>query len=118
VSRWDIHPAAVRGVLSQSQATAAEFEGQMTTLNSAMEGAASQSCSNIVAEAISGYANRSAMPQIQAVFTRTSACLNGAAQAVNAYLEGDLQMAANAQASASAAPDARASMPHGARVAP
>ncbi|HWR47014.1 MAG TPA: DUF6507 family protein [Pseudonocardiaceae bacterium] len=117
MSRWDIQPAGVRGVLGQTQATAGEFEGQMTRMNSALQGAASQSSSDIVAQAISGYANQSAMPQIQAVFTRTAACLNGAAQAVNAYLEGDLQMAANAQASASAAPNAQASMPHGARVA-
>lgn len=48
---------------------------------------------------------------IRFVFTRTSACLNGAAQAVNHYLTGDLEMAANAQASATAAPDAAAAMP-------
>lgn len=117
MSRWDVHPAGVQGVLGRVQSSAQEFESQMTTMNSAMAGAAGQSSSDIVAQAISGYANQSAVPQIQAVFTRTAACLNGAAQAVNAYLDGDLQMAANAQASASAAPDARASMPHGARVA-
>jgi hypothetical protein len=103
VSRWDVQPAGVRGVLGQTQAAAGEFENQMTTMNSALQGAVEQSSSTIVAEAISGYLARAATPQIQAVFTRTEACLNGAAQAVNAYLEGDLQMAANAQASASVA---------------
>lgn len=117
MSRWDIDPAGVQGVLGRTQGTAGEFEGQMTSMNSALQGSASQSGSDIVAQALVGYANQSAMPQIQAVFGRTSACLNGAAQAVNAYVQGDLEMAANAQASASAAPDARASMPHGARVA-
>ena len=102
MSRWDIQPAGVRGVLGQARAAAEEFENQMTTMNAALQGAAEQSSSNIVAEAISGYLTRSATPQIQAVFTRTEACLNGAAQAVNAYLHGDLQMAANAQASATA----------------
>jgi Family of unknown function (DUF6507) len=116
VSRWDIQPAGVRGVLGQTQAAAREFEHQMTTMNAVLQGAASQSSSDIVAQAISGYIRQSATPQIQAVFTRTAACLNGAAQALNAYLEGDLQMAANAQASASAAPQARVPMPHGATV--
>jgi hypothetical protein len=88
-------------VLGQTQATASEFENQMTTMNAVLQGAASQSSSDIVAQAISGYLTQLAAPQIQAVFTRTAACLGGAAQAVNAYLEGDLQMAANAQASAS-----------------
>ena len=37
--------------------------------------------------------------------------MSGAAQATNHYVAGDLEMAANAQASASAAPDARVDMP-------
>ena len=46
-------------------------------------------------------------------FTRTGACLNAAAQATNAYLQGDLAMAGNAQAAATAAPDPTAVMPRG-----
>lgn len=116
MSRWDIHPAGVQGVLGRTQATAGDFEHQMNRMNTALQGSASQSSSDIVAQALVGYANQSAMPQIRAVFTRTAACLNGAAQAVNAYLDGDLEMAANAQASASEAPDA-AEMPGGGRPA-
>ena len=37
--------------------------------------------------------------------------MSGAAQATNHYVAGDLEMAANAQAGASAAPDARVDMP-------
>jgi hypothetical protein len=117
VGRWDIQPAGVQSVLARTQTTAGEFEGQMTRLNSALEGAAGQSSSDIVAGALVGFATEAAMPQIQFVFTRTAACLNAAAQAVNAYLDGDLQMAANAQASAVAAPDARSSMPRGEAMA-
>ena len=113
MGRWDIQPAGVQSVLARTQTTAGEFEGQMTRLNSALEGAAGQSSSDIVAGALVGFATEAAMPQIQFVFTRTAACLNAAAQAVNGYLDGDLQMAANAQASAVAAPDARSSMPRG-----
>ena len=117
MGRWDIQPAEVQSVLARTQTTAEEFEGQMTRLNSALEGAAGQSSSDIVAEALAGFATEAAMPQIQFVFTRTAACLNAAAQAVNAYLDGDLQMAANAQASATAAPDARSSMPRSGAMA-
>jgi uncharacterized protein DUF6507 len=117
VGRWDIQPVEVQSVLARTHATAGEFEGQMTRLNSALEGAAGQSSSDIVARALVGFATEAAMPQIQFVFTRTAACLNAAAQAVNSYLDGDLQMAANAQASAIAAPDARSAMPRGGAMA-
>ena len=112
MSRWDISPGGVRGVLARTETVAAEFEDQVTTFNSAMEGAATQSSSDIVASAIAGFA-ASAASDIQFVFTRTGACLNAAAQATNAYLDADLEMAANAQAAATAAPDPYASMPGG-----
>ena len=49
--------------------------------------------------------------EVAAVFTRTEACLSGAVLATAAYVTGDLEMAANAQAAASAAPDPTAIMP-------
>jgi hypothetical protein len=51
------------------------------------------------------------MADVWFVFTRTGACMNAAALATNAYLDGDLEMAANAQASATAAPDPPTVMP-------
>jgi len=39
--------------------------------------------------------------------------MTGAARATDAYVEGDLEMAANAQAAVSAAPDPRVWMPGG-----
>ncbi len=110
MSRWDIDPAGVRTVLTGTQNVAAEFDGQMTSLNAGIEGAAAQSSSEIVAAALAGFAE-AAGTNIAFVFTRTGACLGGAANATNAYLDGDLEMAANAQASATAAPDPRATMP-------
>jgi hypothetical protein len=103
----------VQGVLSRTETVAQEFEGQMTRLRTALEGAAGESSSDIVASAIGGFMKESGMPAIEFVFTRTAASMTGAANATNAYLAGDLEMAANAQAGASAAPDPRASMPGG-----
>lgn len=114
---WNIDPAGVSSVLHRTDAVAAEFETQLTTLNSGLEGAAGQSSSEIVASALQGYAE-SATSDIRFVLTRTGACLSGAAQATNAYVHGDLQMAANAQASAAAAPDPTATMPGGRRFGP
>jgi hypothetical protein len=110
MTSWDIDPAGVRSVLLSTETVAQEFDAQMKTLNSGIEGAATQSSSDIVASALVGYAE-SASADITFVFTRTGACLNGAALATNSYVDGDLEMAANAQASASAAPDPRATMP-------
>jgi hypothetical protein len=112
MTRWDVDPVGVRTVLQNTETVAKEFEGQITTLNTGMEGAATQSSSEIVTSALGGYLE-SATADIAFVFTRTGACMGGAAQATNAYLDGDLEMAANAQASASAAPDPTASMPGG-----
>lgn len=114
MGRWDISPSGVAGVLIRTEGVASEFEGQMTRLNTALEGAVGQSCSEIVASAVSGFLEQSATPGIDFVFIRTGACMTAAATATNHYLQGDLEMAANAQAAASAAPDPRATMPGGA----
>ncbi len=114
MSRWDISPAGVRGVLGRTQAVAQEFEDQMRRLHAALEGGMSQSSSDIVAGALAGLAEAK-QADIQFVFTRTSAAINGAAQATNHYVQGDLEMAAHAQAAAAAAPDPLASMPRGGR---
>ena len=107
---WDIQPSGVRSVLARTEAVAAEFEGQMTSLNTGMEGAAGECSSGIVASALAGFA-QSAAGNINFVFTRTGACMTGAAGATNAYLAGDTEMAANSQAAATAAPDPLATMP-------
>ena len=100
---WDIEPSGVRGVVGRTEGVAKSFEDQMTKLENALSGAAAQSSSGIVGEALSGFAEAN-KSQFQFVFTRTGACLNAAVQATNAYLDGDLTMAANAQKSAAAAP--------------
>jgi Family of unknown function (DUF6507) len=115
VPSWDIQPAGVNAVLARTEATAGEFEPQLTSLDTGLQGSATESSSPIVAEALSGFAT-SAQGDIQFVMTRTGAAMTGAANATTAYLDGDLAMAANAQAAAGAAPDPTAVMPgHGPR---
>lgn len=110
MSRWNIQPAGVQSVLAGTEGVATEFEGQVKSLNAALGGAAAESSSGIVAAALEGFA-QSVGGSITVVFTRTGACLGAAAQATNAYVAGDLEMAANAQAGASAAPNPLATMP-------
>jgi len=117
MTRWDIDPAGVSAVLQRTEAVAGEFDGELTSLNTGLEGAATQSSSDIVASALQGFVE-SASGDIRFVLTRTGACLNGAAGATNAYVHGDLEMAATAQAAASGAPDPRASMPGAHRFGP
>lgn len=114
---WDIQPAGVRGVLSQTESLASEFDAQMVSLDAALQGAMTQASSGIVAGALAGFAEAQ-LAGIRFVFARTGAAINGAARATNAYVEGDLEMAANAQAAASGAPDPRATMPGGGAMVP
>jgi hypothetical protein len=114
VSRWDIQPSGVQGVLQQTQSVAEHFDGHMRAMNTAMEGAGTQASSGIIGQALAGFAE-SQRQSIEFVFSRTGAAMTGAANATRAYVQGDLEMAANAQASASGAPDPRGSMPGGRR---
>lgn len=68
-----------------------------------MQGGAANSSSEIVAGAISGFAEH-VRADIEFVTHRTGAVMAAAANATNAYLRGDLEMAANAQRGATAAP--------------
>jgi hypothetical protein len=117
MSKWDIDPGGVRTVLLSVEEIAKEFEGQMTALNTGVEGAATESSSNIVGSALAGFAE-SVTANIQFVFARTGSCMGGCAQATNAYLDGDFEMAANAQASAYAAPNPLETMPGQSRGGP
>lgn len=103
MSQWDIDPSGVKSVLQRTETTASAFEEQIRSLNTALEQAGTESTSRIVAKAISDFMQAQAT-HMTFVFTRTSAALQGAANATQAYLDGDLQMAANAQQSAATAP--------------
>ncbi len=103
MARWDIEPNGVRSVLAQTQRVADDFEGHMRAMSTALEGAGAQSSSSIVAEALVGLAEAQ-RTDIEFVFTRTGASMTAAAEATRAYVEGDLNMAANAQSNAAQAP--------------
>lgn len=114
---WDISPSGVQAVLGRTEAVASEFDGQMTGRNADLQGAVGQSGSGLVARVLGGF-EQAQGADIGFAFSRSAAAVSGAARATQAYVEGDLQMAANAQQAASAAPDPRGSMPGGGAMVP
>ena len=100
---WDISPSGVQAVMRRTQEVASEFEGQVSRAGTAMQEAAPASSSGIVAQALQGFAE-SVGADIEAVLGRTGAALSGCAQAVNAYVAGDLEMAGNAARAAATVP--------------
>lgn len=108
--RYDIDPGGVAAVLGATENVATEFDQHLSGIGGNLEGAATQSSSGPVSAAVAGFAEGVA-GELGAVFTRIGSCLDGAALATTAYLDGDAQMAANADSAAAAAPDPRAFMP-------
>lgn len=111
---WDIQPEAVRGVLVRTAGIAGEFDGHVTAMQSAMEGAGTQASSGIIGAALAGFAEVRG-GDMRFLFSRIEAAMGGASTAVNAYLQGDHDMVLNAQAAAASAPDPRAHVPGGYR---
>src|SRR5215475_2677140 len=102
---WDIDPGGVKGIVVKTQGVAAHFEDELKSIGTALEGGAHNGSSQIIADAISGYAEH-AKGDITFVVHRTGAAMAAAVKATSAYLRGDLEMAANAQHSATSAPPA------------
>jgi hypothetical protein len=106
MSKWDIDPAGVSGVVTRTGERAKGFETATTSMSNALSGAAGACGSEIVAGALSGFAQH-VSPSITAVAQRTGRILTAAVDATKAYVAGDLEMAATAQSHATAAPPGR-----------
>ena len=102
MTAWDIDPAGVQSVLAKTESVASEFPGQLASMTSAMESGATNTSSAIVASAVQGFGS-AIEADVRVVLSRTSAAINACAAAVNAYAQGDLEMAANAQRNAAGA---------------
>lgn len=100
---WDIHPVGVQAVLNRTQSEATALDSFGAELNTELTGALTQSSSQLVATAVQGLMDVK-MRDIEFVYTRIGSATQAAYAATSAYLTGDIQMAANAQAAATAAP--------------
>jgi Family of unknown function (DUF6507) len=99
MSGWDIDPDGVHRVLSRTQHVAEQFEGELTSISSALQSGAENSSSGIVAAAVEGFAT-AVQGDIRFALERTGAVLTAATASTTAYLQGDLEMAASTQAAA------------------
>lgn len=116
MARWDISPAGVRAVLFRTEAEAVELDGHLKMINEALFVVTANVSSGIVAEALDGFMQHSAIPAVASINARIGACMTAAGQATSHYVQGDLEMAQNAQAAAADAPVAAlADLPAGAR---
>jgi len=93
----------VQSVLTKTSSVARQFEGELTQIGAALQSSATGSASSVVAGAVAGYAEQLGS-DMQAIAARTSSALTGCAQATQAYLDGDMEMAANAARAAGEAP--------------
>ena len=101
MSRWDIDAPGVSGVVTRTGERAAGFETSTTSTSNALGGAATSCGSEIVADALAGFSEHIG-PDITAVAERTGRIMKAAVDATKAYVAGDLEMAATAQANAAA----------------
>lgn len=100
MSSWDIQPNGVNSVVQKTSGVAKDFEGEAKAYASALENAVNAGGSQIVAEAVQGFATHH-QNTFQNIVDRTVRVLTGAVDATKAYLEGDMTMAAEAQKNAS-----------------
>jgi hypothetical protein len=118
VSGWDLKPQGISGVLKTTGETASKFETYGKNFGDHLTSAASsagtisaegggeggeKAAGGLVALALSQYAER-ASKDLQFVAARAGKSLQGVVDATTAYLNGDQEMAAEAQRKTLAAP--------------
>lgn len=102
MTSWSIQPEGVIQVLKNVESEAIELGTSLDTLPASLEAAALGTQSAAIAEAIQGWMEMES-PTLKGVSQRINAAMTGAADATKAYIQGDLEMAANVQAAQVAA---------------
>jgi hypothetical protein len=103
MTSWSIQPSGVVAVLQDVNVDAEALGTALNGLSPALEGAVTASQSGAIAEAVQSYFQIQEGPRIQGMSTRIGAAASGVVSATEAYVNGDLEMAANAQTAAHAA---------------
>ncbi|MBH5336309.1 hypothetical protein IHE55_16610 [Streptomyces pactum] len=116
---WDIDPPGVRGVVLKTGEVARAIEGHGKTLSALVESAAA-SAGTIMADSVPAQDRQGGMgpvagalaayfqargSQLAFLAARAGQSLQGAVEATTAYVNGDLEMAADAQRKALTAPE-------------
>ncbi|BAC71807.1 DUF6507 family protein [Streptomyces avermitilis] len=118
VSGWDLKPQGIQGVLKTTGETASHIETHAKsygehltsaatnagTISAEGGGGGEKAAGGLVALALSQYAEHAAT-DLKFIAARAGKSLQGAVDATTAYLNGDQEMAAEAQRKALSAPD-------------
>jgi hypothetical protein len=103
MSRWSIDVDGVVKVLKDVNIDAEALGESLKSLSPAMEGAVTATNSPAISEAIQAYFTQEEGPRIEGMNARIGAAATGVVTATEAYVKGDLEMAANAQSASVAA---------------
>ncbi|MFD1845283.1 DUF6507 family protein [Arthrobacter flavus] len=105
MTAWDIDAASARGIIARTVEEMLEFHTAGDEMDTAIQVAASASNSPGIAAALASvYDDYVKLLISNATVRATNAC-NGTSQAVNWYVQGDLDMATTSQHSASQVPE-------------
>jgi Family of unknown function (DUF6507) len=96
VSRYDIDPIGVQSVLSKVEPHLHDLQTAAKGVQTGLNDAAVAASSKVVAGALSDFAQARA-PELISAGQAAADAVSGTAQAVLAYVEGDLKMMHNAQ---------------------
>lgn len=103
MTSWSIQPSGVVAVLQDVNVDAEALGTALNGLTPALEGAVTATQSAAIADAVQSYFQIQEGPRIQGMSTRIGAASSGVVSATEAYVQGDLEMAANAQTAAHSA---------------
>ncbi|WP_345800698.1 DUF6507 family protein [Microbacterium sp. AZCO] len=104
MTHWSIQPSGVVAVLKDVNTYATALGEALNGLGPALEGAlAGAAGSPAIGGALQEYFDREEGPRIEGMNARISAAASGVVNATQAYVNGDLEMAANAQSASVAA---------------
>lgn len=100
MTSWSIQPSGVVAVLQDVNIDAEALGVALNALSPALEGAVTATQSGAISEAVQSYFTNEEGPRIQGMSARIGAAASGVVSATEAYVAGDLEMAANAQTAA------------------
>lgn len=104
MTSWDIQVAAARGVISTATGHAAEIKAEEPKLSTALTTAAGTSNSTLITGAIADLYDTYLANVLATASVRSANVCTATGDAVAAYQNGDLNMAATANAQAGKAP--------------
>lgn len=103
MTTWSIQPSGVVAVLKDVNTYAESLGESLSALGPALEGAVNAAQSGAIADAIQSFFTLEEGPRIEGMNARIGAAASGVVTATEAYVAGDLEMAANAQSASIAA---------------